>query len=163
MKMRSIVLTLSLALALPAGAIELSLEENKAERGNIGYIDMQRLFRTFPETIRAKENFEELVRQTEEQLSLRKFEILRLRNEVSQLTIERDFLAKTPIEIPKVAPPPPTPAQIPAVSTTVAAPIIAPQADLGRRGREPETDLTRPSIASLPALAMMRTPERDRS
>ncbi len=80
-----------LSLVMAAGAIELSLEENKAERGNIGYIDMQRLFRTFPETTRAKENFEELVKQAEEQLNLRKAEVLRLRNELSQLRIEREL------------------------------------------------------------------------
>src|SRR5687767_11609000 len=114
--MRSKILAACLALSLPAAAIELSLEENKAERGNIGYIDMQRLFRTFPETLRARENFEELLRQAEEQLNLRKAEILRLRGELAELRIEREFLAKTPIEVPQAPKPaaasfvPPAPA-----------------------------------------------------
>jgi Skp family chaperone for outer membrane proteins len=219
-----LALFLCLCAAAPAAAIELSLEENKAERGNIGYIDMQRLFRTFPETIRARENFEELVRQAEEQLNLRKAEILRTRSELSELKIEREFMAKTPIEInrpgekstaaeapkgaaaiaaaaeaaarerrettenpdlAKVAPPKPTTsAEAPAAPTApsqaapapaapapaapeATAPVPpqaapapapapsaeAPAAGAGRRGAEPETDLTRPSIANLPGFA----------
>ena len=187
------------AVAVPAAAIELSLEENKAQRGSIGYIDMQRLFKTFPETSRAKESFEELVRQAEEQLNLRKAEILRMRSELAQLKAEREFLSKTPIEVPKVAPTPkpagPTAAEKAAAEKAAAEKAAAekaaaakaakdkqdaelkrileqrtppPQvADVnarpsreqeeppmpstqGRRQQEPETDLTRPSIANLP-------------
>ena len=85
---------LILPLAVQAAAIELSLEENRAERGNIGYIDMRRLFHDFPETTRAKENFEEVVRQTEDQINLRKVEVIKERNDLSQLRMERELVAK---------------------------------------------------------------------
>ena len=155
MKTKKGLALLCLLLALPAAAIELSLEENKAERGSIGYIDIQRLFKQFPETIRAKENFEELVRQAEEQVNLRKTEVLRLRNELSQLRIQREFLAKTPIEVskaPKPASPSPAqaPAPIPAPAPATAPKPAAPAAAAGRRDQEPETDLTRPSLANMP-------------
>jgi len=77
------------------GAIELSLEENRAERGNIGFVDAQRLFKLFPETLKAKENFEEAVRQAEEQINLRQAEVLRLRAQLDALKVEREVLAKS--------------------------------------------------------------------
>lgn len=122
---------LLLSAALPAAAIELSLEENRAERGNIGYIDMQKVFKLFPETQRAKENFEESVRQTEEQVNLRKAELLRLRAELSQMKADREVLASAPPPAPEpVAPPAPVPeakAKAPAVKPS-PAPIVAPSA-----------------------------------
>lgn len=125
----ALILCVHVTLPRPVGAIELSLEENRAERGNIGYIDMQRLFKAYPETIRAKENFEELVRQAEEQLNLRKVEILRLRNELSQLKIEREFIAKTPLVVsaaPAPAPLPQAAPKAPSASTaTLAAPALS--------------------------------------
>ncbi|MFI5350591.1 MAG: hypothetical protein ACHQ2Z_13675, partial [Elusimicrobiota bacterium] len=51
--------------SVPLRAIELSLEENRGERGSVGYVDMQRLFNTSPDAQRAKESFEDLVRQAE--------------------------------------------------------------------------------------------------
>ncbi|MBI4376341.1 MAG: OmpH family outer membrane protein, partial [Elusimicrobia bacterium] len=94
----------------PVHGIELSLEENRAEHGSIGYVDIKKLFKSFPETVRTKENFEEVVRQAEEQLNVKRVELLRLRNELSQLKIERDFMAKTPMHIssaPAAVPPKP--------------------------------------------------------
>jgi len=105
MKSSSALLLLLLA-ALPGGAIELSLEENRAQRGNIGYVDMQRIFKLFPETIRAKENFEEAVRQAEEQINLGKADIIRLRSELTSLRLEREALAKVPGPPPAAAPVP---------------------------------------------------------
>ena len=86
---------LGLACPVRVSAIELSLEENKAERGNIGFVDTQRLFKLFPETIKAKENFEEAVRQAEDQINMRKAEVLRLRKEIDELKVERAVLAKS--------------------------------------------------------------------
>ena len=132
MKIKFFVLLPVVALAVSrAAAIELSLEENRGERGSIGYIDMQRLFKTFPETLRAKENFDEVVQQAEDQLNLRKTEILRLRNEISQLKAEREFIAKTPLlvssatqnsnAIPEPAKPPVNPAlPVPVTPNTFA-------------------------------------------
>lgn len=113
-------------LALPVrfvSAVELSLEENRAQRGNIGYIDMQKVFRLFPETARAKENFAEVVRQAEEQLNTRKAEILRLRAELSQLKYDRSESAKTPVPAPPPAPAPAPPA--PVLPLPVPAPAAA--------------------------------------
>ena len=77
-----------------ACAIEVSLEENKFEKGSIGYVDMQVLFKMFPETQKAKLSFEENVRRTEEQINLRRAEIIGLRAEIARLTAERDFAQK---------------------------------------------------------------------
>ncbi|OGR82718.1 MAG: hypothetical protein A3J74_05310 [Elusimicrobia bacterium RIFCSPHIGHO2_02_FULL_57_9] len=109
MKIKSLlqIFLLPVLLASPAGAIELSLEENRAEQGSIGYVDIQRLFKAFPDMVRARENFEEVVKQAEDQINMRKVELIKLRNELSQLKIERDFMAKTPMMIPKKQDPPP--------------------------------------------------------
>jgi Skp family chaperone for outer membrane proteins len=48
--MKTILLFTTLILgSIPSGAIELSLEENRAERGSVGYVDMQRLFSNSPD------------------------------------------------------------------------------------------------------------------
>lgn len=124
MKIKSLVgaLVFSVVIApFGARAIELSLEENRAEQGSIGYVDIQRLFKSYPETTRAKENFEEVVRQAEDQINLRKAEMLKLRNELSQLKIERDFMVKTPILIQKKTEPPQAPAPQPPPAPKPAA------------------------------------------
>jgi len=115
MKTKALILATALIWGARAWAIELSLEENRSRRGSIGYVDMQKLFKAYPETIRAKENFEDVVRQAEEQVNLRKAAVLRQRNELSQLKIQRDFIAKNPIvsSAPVSA--------LPAVSTMTAA------------------------------------------
>ncbi len=96
--MRTKLLTAAalLVLAGPArlGAIELSLEENKALRGNIGFVDTQRVFRAFPDTVKAKENFEEAVRQAEEQVNSRKAGLLRLRSELDARKVARAAAAQ---------------------------------------------------------------------
>ncbi|MEK7858424.1 MAG: OmpH family outer membrane protein [Elusimicrobiota bacterium] len=135
------------ALALAAGsvrplaAIELSLEENRAERGNIGYIDMKRVFILFPETQRARESFEEAVRQAEEGVNSRKAELLRLKTEVAALKVDREALAKTPL-------PAPPPAPIPAPPSPKAAPAA--------EERKPELDALLAS--SGPATAVPAVP-----
>lgn len=108
-KTASLAALLSL-VASQCGALEISLEENKAERGNIGYIDMPKVFRLYPETHKAKETYKEIVRQAEEQVNLRRGEVLALRAELSQLKLERDILEKSPVEkttAPAPVPPPP--------------------------------------------------------
>lgn len=120
-----------LLAALPAAAIELSLEENRAERGNIGYIDMQKVFKLFPETLRARENFEESVRQTEEQVNLRKAELLRLRAELSSIKADREVLASAP-----PPPPPPPPPE--------SAPVAVPE-------KKPEAPAAKPAPAAIVA------------
>ena len=105
--MRTKLLTAAalLVLAGPArlGAIELSLEENKALRGNIGFVDTQRVFRAFPETVKARENFEEAVRQAEEQVNSRKAGLLRLRSELDALKVQRAVAAQPAPAAPAVS------------------------------------------------------------
>ncbi len=133
--------------AVPSRAIELSLEENRAGRGSTGFVDMKRLFKASPDAARAREGLEELVRQAEELVNARKAEILRLRQDLGALGIEREELSKsTPtIAAPVLATPsmksPQMPA--PAASTqTTPATINLPgmpdgPTDLGRPGASP--------------------------
>ncbi|MDP3543277.1 MAG: OmpH family outer membrane protein [Elusimicrobiota bacterium] len=133
------------AVLLPAGiplrAIELSLEENRAERGSVGYVDMRRLFAASPDAARAREGLEELVRQAEERVNAKKGELLRLRQDLGTLKIEREELAlSTPTAsapakpaAPAAAPAPakplsPTPAPAPAPAPVTAAPPAEPAA-----------------------------------
>ena len=115
--------TLLLGPAPRARAVEVSLEENKAARGNIGYVDLQLVFRRFPETEKAKQNFSIIVRQAEEQISLRKSDIFGLKLELERLRKEREFLAKNPIPspLPPAPPPPPLPGLDQRPSTPEAA------------------------------------------
>ncbi len=114
-------------LLLPASlqAIEISLEENTAERGNIGFIDMQKVFRLYPETHKAKETYEKIVRQAEEQVNIRRGQIITLRSDLAKLKLERELLEKSPLPAPKVSAPPekqePTPE--PAISTNSASAV----------------------------------------
>jgi Skp family chaperone for outer membrane proteins len=118
-----------LLLAAPALAIELSLEENRAERGSVGYVDMQRLFSTSPDAQRAKEGFEELVRQAEERVNLRKAELLKLRQQLDAARVERDALTASTAAEPSPAAPPAAstmsaivPPAAPAVAVSTSAP-----------------------------------------
>ncbi len=130
------------AAAHRAAAIEISLEENKAGQGKLGYVDMRRVFNAFPETMHAKESFDEIVEATEEKINLKRAEILRMRNSIDELRIERDFIVKKmPMRAGGRRGPPPRPAP-PAVSTGTAR---APAPAVGGRG---------PSGASLPGLGV---------
>lgn len=97
MTMRWVVLA-SLLAAGPARALEISLEENKADRGSIGYVDLQKVFHRFPETARAKESYGETVRRAEEQVNLKRAELQLLRQEIARLKEERERTALAPAE-----------------------------------------------------------------
>jgi len=146
---------LLVALLLPAStrAIELALEENRGERGSVGYVDMQRLFADSPDAHRAKESFADLVRQAEERVNLRRAELLKLGRELDAARIERDMLAKSMAPASVAAST--TAAQsaaIPVASSTAAAAaadttpakrlleldaqVIAVQADIARKESE---------------------------
>ena len=125
-----------LSSSVPARAIELSLEENRAERGSVGYVDMRRLFTASPDATRAREGLEELVRQAEERVNSKKGDLLRLRQELGTLKIEREDLAKsTPtVSVPlpaavkpkPVAAPMPTPVPAKPMSPTPAPKPVEP-------------------------------------
>lgn len=102
--MKTIAVLLAAALAAPASALELSLEENRAERGSVGYVDMDRLFAASPDAQRAKENFEELVRQAEEEVNTRRAALVRLRQEVDALKAERETVARSTPTVTAPAP-----------------------------------------------------------
>ena len=91
--------------ALPLAALEVSLEENRAQRGSVGYADMQRIFRSYPETQRAKQSFADIIRQAEEGVNLKKAELQKLRSEISRLNAEHEILSRTPIQISEPAKP----------------------------------------------------------
>lgn len=124
--MRTMKILLALVfLAPPARAIELSLEENRAERGSVGFVDIQRLFSASPDAARAKESFEELVRQAEERVNLKKAEALKTRLEIEGLKIERDSLAKSTPTLPAPAPAP-EPARAPSPEKQSAKTLMLP-------------------------------------
>ena len=114
MKKTALLISVCL-LAVAARAIELSLEENRGERGSVGYVDIQRLFADSPDALKAKEGFEDLVRQAEERVNLRKAELLKLHHELDRTRAERDALsmvmdtapaASVPVRRPSAAPHP---------------------------------------------------------
>jgi Skp family chaperone for outer membrane proteins len=123
-----------LLLSVAARAIELSLEENRGERGSVGYVDMQRLFTSSPDAQRAKEGFEDLVRQAEERVNLRKAELLKLRQELDTTRVERDALAKSmalapvplPVQHPIPVPLPGAPLGVSTAAASVAVSTAAP-------------------------------------
>lgn len=129
-KIPPVFLAAALLCAPAHAAIELSLEENRAQRGNIGFVDMQRVFKIFPETIRAKENFKEVVRQAEEQINLRKAEILRLRMDLPKLRLEKGELAKLLREAEAAPPAPTAPPETPVISTLTST-VISPLPSTG--------------------------------
>lgn len=145
--MKNILPLLLILLPAAAPAIELSLEENRAQRGNIGYVDMQRLFKLYPETIRARENFEEVVRQAEDQVNLKRAEVIRLRAEIAQLKIDREALAKA---APAIAAPAPAAPQVEISTPALSAPPAISSAAA--------SSSTSTSAAVLPGLAITTGP-----
>lgn len=146
----------------PSSAVELSLEENRAQRGNIGYVDMQKVFKLYPETTRAKENFAEVVRQAEEQLNLRKAEILRLRAELSGLKYDRQEHSKKPAPAPP-APPPVLPLPLPspataALTVAVSTEVFSTSTAAVAAATSTVAASTTALIANLPGLTTTQTP-----
>ena len=147
-----------LLLAAPARAIELSLEENRAERGSVGFVDIQRLFTASPDAARAKESFEELVRQAEERVNLKKAEGLKTRLALEGLKAERDALARSTPTLPSPAPapvpapePPKTPAPAKAPAKALSLPGMTP---LESEPSDPPATSTAPAPAAQAPVAV---------
>ena len=140
-----------------ARAIELSLEENRAERGSVGFVDIKRLFAASPDATRAREGLEELVRQAEERVNTKKAELLRLRQNFGTLQIEREELARsTPTAT--VPAPPKAAEEFKPVPTPVTA--LPPSSQIHGAIPPPES-MAQPPIASAqatPALSMINLP-----
>ncbi|MDE2314129.1 MAG: OmpH family outer membrane protein [Elusimicrobia bacterium] len=128
-----------------AGAIEISLEQNRSEHSSIGFVDMHRLFEAFPETQRAKESFQEVVSKTQEQLNQQKAQILRLQNSLADLKAQRQALMEG-----QQAPPQP-PAAPPAVSSAPA--LAAAPAVLSSTAAAMSTAPLEVAASSAPAVA----------
>ncbi|OGS04616.1 MAG: hypothetical protein A3G41_02060 [Elusimicrobia bacterium RIFCSPLOWO2_12_FULL_59_9] len=72
----------------PARALELELREARGERGTIGYIDMEQVFKEFPKTREAKEAFDLEVKKTKEELQKKRVEVSKLRSQIGELEAE---------------------------------------------------------------------------
>ncbi|MHB2025493.1 MAG: OmpH/Skp family outer membrane protein [Elusimicrobiota bacterium] len=117
---------LALALGARAGAIEISLEQNRTEHSSIGFVDMQRLFAAFPDTQRAKQSFQEVLEKTQEQMNQRKADILRLKNKLADLNAQRQELMQAQQA------PAPAPIQPAVAASSAPAVSSAPPAALAR-------------------------------
>lgn len=105
---RHAVLAALLSLAAPAGALEISLTENKGESGSIGFVDIRRVFREFTDARRTKDAFERRVREKESEFKDQEDAISRLKEQILKLEQEKSFLQKLPIlEAPKPQAPAP--------------------------------------------------------
>lgn len=143
------------AWTLPLTALEISLEENKAERGNIGYVDMQKIFRLYPETHKAKQTYTEIVRQAEEQVNLRRADLLRLRTEMAQLKMERDLLEKSPLPTPIPSQPKPA---APAPAPKKEDAVVPQEASAAQ-----ETAMSTSAAAGMPGYTDIATPAEEAS
>ncbi|HAT71334.1 MAG TPA: hypothetical protein DCS63_00780 [Elusimicrobia bacterium] len=84
------------ALPLSAGALELSLEENRGESGTIGYVDIDRVFKEYSGTTGAREEFISEIKKKEESVNGKKTAIYTLKAELSKLRLEREFALTLP-------------------------------------------------------------------
>ena len=148
-RLQALLAVAVLSTSAPLHAIELALEENRAERGSVGYVDMRRLFKASPDASRAREGLEELVRQAEERVNARKADLLRLNEDLSRMKIERDTLARSTPTV-TVAPPPPAPIPVPAAVSTVPV-TEAPPGVAASTQAQVETS-TSPLTINLPGL-----------
>ena len=90
-------LTLLLLLcAAPAGALELSLEENSGESGTVGYVDIDRVFKEYSGTQDAREAFLGEIKKKEESVNQRKRGVYALKAEIAKLRQERAFALTLP-------------------------------------------------------------------
>jgi len=148
----------------PAAALEISLEENRAERGNIGFVDVREVFRRYPEARKAKQSYAEIVRQAEDQVNLKKAEMLSLRSELVRLKEERRKAREAPLpSVPPVPEPPkPAPIEIQPLSgghaTQVPLEVIESTAPAGLAPAATAQQTPAPEILGLPGMGSS-TPE----
>ncbi|HOX22309.1 MAG TPA: OmpH family outer membrane protein, partial [Elusimicrobiales bacterium] len=92
-----------MAVAARCAALELTLEENRGESGSVGYVDIEKVFREYPETQRAKDAFKTELERKEKAILERKKEVFALRGEIARLKLEREFtlqLSSAPLPAP---------------------------------------------------------------
>lgn len=92
MKKRALVLAAFLfSVYLPAFSIELSLEENKAESGTVGYVDIEKVFKMYPLTRVSKDKFREKIKEKQKLLDQKSAEIEEMKGRVTRLKQEKEF------------------------------------------------------------------------
>jgi len=124
----------ALVLAARAAAIEISLEENRAEAGTIGYVDMERVFKAHPETSRAKDDFVLVIKDKKDIVALKRTELAAIKAKLNMLRDkERDLSARVALECPL---PPPSPVAVVSVST-VQVPAVSVSSSVETRQAAP--------------------------
>jgi len=86
----------ALFASMRAGALELSLEQNKGESGTIGYVDIDRVFKDFSGTSNARDEFLAEIKAKEDSLNLKKQAIFSLKADIAKLKQEREFALTLP-------------------------------------------------------------------
>ena len=71
-------------------ALEVSLEENKGERGSVGFVDMQRVFSEYPATQKAREEFDLEIQRWQDSISERRARISFLKSEIARLQLQKE-------------------------------------------------------------------------
>ena len=79
-----------------ATALELSLEENKGESGTIGYVDIDRVFKSFSGTASARDEFLAEIKKKEDSLNIKKQAIFSIKADLAKLKQEREFALTLP-------------------------------------------------------------------
>jgi|GEM_PF-663832 len=74
-----------------AEAVELQLEMNRGDYGTIGYVDVDRVFRTYTRYTRVKEDFDKEIRKKEEAIEEKKKNLYALRAEIDKLEQEKEL------------------------------------------------------------------------
>lgn len=72
-------------------AIELSLEENKAESGTVGYVDIEKVFKLYPLTKTSKDKFKEKIEERRKILEAKSAEIEEMKAKAVRLRQEKEF------------------------------------------------------------------------
>jgi len=72
-------------------AIELMLEENKAESGTIGYVDIEKVFEKYSIKSQTREDFLNRIKEKENIIYSKKEEINNIKNQILKLKQEKDL------------------------------------------------------------------------
>jgi Skp family chaperone for outer membrane proteins len=72
-------------------SIELSLEENKAESGTIGYVDIEKIFKKYPLTKITREKVDKQIKEKQKILDEKQEEINNVKTNIIKLKQEREF------------------------------------------------------------------------
>jgi Skp family chaperone for outer membrane proteins len=83
---------------LPAGAVELSISENRGEIGTVGFVDIDEIFKKFPETQEAKKAFKQELEKNQVLVDKKKKELFAIKSELIKLKEEKMLLDTYPKE-----------------------------------------------------------------